>query len=88
MELFRKQVRQVLVVREAEVDQHDALLAACVGGTQQQVAGLDVEVDRALPVQVLQCARRQRAERGDPLRRQRRLFQQRAQGVAGDVLHH
>jgi hypothetical protein len=48
-EFFIEQVGQLVVARQAEVDQH-----GCAVGTQEDIAGLDVEVDHVLAVQLLQ----------------------------------
>ena len=76
-ELLGQQVGQLLVARQAEVDQHRLAVVA-----QDDVAGLQVEVDDVLAVQVVQRDRDLDADLDDLVERQRRLVEARPQRVA------
>ena len=82
-ELFVQQVGQVVVARQAKVDQHRLPI-----GPEHDVAGLDVEVDHVLAVQRMHGGGHPRADLDHLVDRQRRGVQARLQGVALDLLHH
>ena len=65
MELFGEQVGKVGMVREAEIEQHRALATIQRVRMQQHVAGLHIEMDDPLMMQVLERKRRHRTDRGN-----------------------
>ena len=73
-ELLLHQIGQLVVVRQAEIDQHG--LAA---RPEHDVARLDVEMNDMLPVQVVQRVRDLRADLGDFRIGQRQLVEPRQQ---------
>jgi hypothetical protein len=83
VELFLQEVRQLIVARQAEVDQHG--LAALA---DHDVARLHVVVNDVLAMDVVQRGGDLRADVRNALRRERRFFKHRQQRGAGDSLHH
>jgi hypothetical protein len=82
-ELLLQQVGQVVVARQAEVDQHRRAV-----GAEHDVAGLDVQVHQVLAVQVVQGGGHARPDLDHLVQRQRGMLQARAQRGALDSFHH
>ena len=82
-ELFRQQVRQLVVPRQSEIDQYR--LAALA---PHDVCRLEVEMDHMLAVHVVQRRRDPRADVGDGHGIERRAFVKREKGTPRQVLHH
>jgi hypothetical protein len=82
-ELLGQEVGQVVVVRQAEIDQ-DRLAA----GPEDHVGGLQVQVDHVLAVDVVERERDRRADPRDLLGRQRRPLGERRERGPLDQLHH
>jgi hypothetical protein len=88
LELLLEQVGKQVVPRQAEVDQHRPSPSLPSGSRRSMtVARLDVEVDDALPVQVVQRRRDPGAELRDLVDGQRRGVEALAQRAALDPLH-
>ena len=82
-EFLRHQVRQLVVMREAVVDQHRLPRRA-----EQDVGGLHVEMDDMLAMQGIERIGDRRTDARDLLDRQRRLPQAQQQRRAFDPFHH
>ena len=82
-EFFREQVGQLLVTRQAEVDQR-----GLAGRTQDDVGRLDVEMDDVLTMQRIERCGDARAEIADALDRQWRGLEFRQERNALDIFHH
>ena len=82
-EFLVQQVGQVVVARQAEIDQHGGAV-----GAEQDVAGLDVQVHQVLAVQVVQRGGHARADLDHFIECQRGFFELGQQRRARDALHH
>jgi hypothetical protein len=83
VELFREKIGQLIVPREAEIDQH-----RLTRGPHHHVGGLEVEMDHVLAVEVVESGCDFGADLRDALRRQRRLLDERQERGRIDALHH
>ena len=81
-EFFLQQVRQLIVMRQAEIDQR-----AFAGRAEHDAARLDVVVNDVLPVQIGQRGRDLSADYPRLFIGDRQLVDPAVQRLAGDVLH-
>lgn len=83
-ELFSDEVRKLIAVCKAEIDQ-DRLVGAA---TEDHVARFQIEVDDVLPMDVVERGRNLHTDGGDLVGRQRRLVETALERRPGDELHH
>jgi hypothetical protein len=82
VDLLADEIGQLVVTRQAEIDQRGFAAVA-----KDDVARLEVEMLHVLQVDVVQCQGDFGSDRGHLVRRQRRAGKERLQRAAGDIFH-